>query len=183
MHVGPCRAIECTDDRAVYCSFQEYTTQDRMSSFGSRRRRFSGSSSMRLASRAPLPARDTDTPWWPWTATYSFSEGTRAQVQGDRMSSFGSRRRRFSGSSSMRISSRDPLPAGETDTPWLSWAATSSFSEGTRTQVRRHAALAGHRLGSCQISHRRFLRALLLCARGCMVSSGCTVHDGTRVWW
>ena len=25
--------------------------------------------------------------------------------------------------------------------------------------------------------------ALLLCARGRMVSSGGAVHDGTRVWW
>ena len=104
-------------------------------------------------------------------------------VQGFRMTCFGSRRRRFSGSSAMRISIRGPLPARESNTPWLSWAATSSFSEvETRAQVRRHAALSGHRLGTCQISHRRLFR-LLLCARGCMVSSGGTVHDGTRVWW
>ena len=51
------------------------------------------------------------------------------------------------------------------------------------TQVRRHAALAGHRLGSCQISRQRLHRVLLLCARGRMVSSGGAVHDGTRVWW
>jgi hypothetical protein len=84
-------------------------------------------------------------------------------VQGTRTTSFGSRRRRFSGSSSMRLSSRVPLPARDTDTPWRPWAATCSFSEGGRTQVRRHAVLAGHRLGSCQISHRRLFRALLLC--------------------
>ena len=83
----------------------------------------------------------------------------------------------------MRISSWDPLPARETDTPWLSWAATSSFSEGTRTQVRRNDALAVNRLGSCQISRRRLFRALLLYARGCMLSIGGPVHGVTRVWW
>ena len=72
----------------------------------------------------------------------------------------------------MRLSSRAPLPAREKDTPWLPWAVTSSYSEGTRTQVRRHAALAGHRLGACQMCRRRLLRALLVCARGRMVSSG-----------
>jgi len=77
----------------------------------------------------------------------------------------------------MRVSSRAPRPAREADTPWLPWAATSSYSEGTRTKVRRHAARAGNRLGTCQISRRQLLRALLLCARGCMVS-----EQGCRAW-
>ena len=93
----------------------------------------------------------------------------------------------------MRLSSRAPLPARETDTPWLSWAATSSFSEGTRAQVRRHAALAGHRLGSCQRLRRQLRRALLLCARAvawsragvpCLVApgSGGDTRGGTAVF-
>ena len=74
----------------------------------------------------------------------------------------------------MWISSRAPRPARDPHTPWLPWAAASSYS-GEGSQVRRHAALAGHRLGACQMLHRRLLRALLLCARGRMVSSGVAV--------
>ena len=99
-------------------------------------------------------------------------------VQRDRMSSFGSRRRRFSGSSSMCLASRATHrgESRDTDTPWWPWAATYSYLEGS-DQVRRHAALAGHRLGACQISHRRLLRTLLLCVRGrtgvpCLASTG-----------
>ena len=101
-------------------------------------------------------------------------------VQGHRMSSFGSRRRRFSGNSSMCLASLAPRPVRDTDTPWQPWAATTSYSEDrqTRAQVRRDAALAGHRLSACQISRRQLLRALLLCGRGHMVSSG---GGGTRV--
>jgi hypothetical protein len=83
----------------------------------------------------------------------------------------------------MRLSSRAPRPARDACTPWLPWAATSSYSEGTRTKVRRHAARAGHRLGICQRLRRQLLRALLLCARGRMVSIGGAVPGGTRVWW
>jgi hypothetical protein len=61
----------------------------------------------------------------------------------------------------MRLSSRALLPARETDTPWLPWAATSSYSEGTWA-VRRHAARAGHRLGTCQILRLQLFRTLLL---------------------
>ena len=81
----------------------------------------------------------------------------------------------------MLVSSRAPRPAGDPDTPWLPWAAISSYSEGT--MVRRHAAHAGHRLGACQRLRRQLLRVLLLCARGRMVSSGSAVLGGTRVWW
>ena len=100
-------------------------------------------------------------------------------VQGPRVSSFGSRRRCFSGSSSMRVSSRAPRPARDTNTPWRPWAATSSFSEGTRTKVRRHAARAGHRLGSCQIPIRRLLRAPVR-ARPHGLDRGCSAcrHQG-----
>ena len=35
----------------------------------------------------------------------------------------------------------------------------------------------------CQISRRQLLRALLLCARGLMVSNEGAVFGGTRVWW
>jgi len=87
-------------------------------------------------------------------------------VQGSRTSSIGSRRRRFSGSSSMRLSSRASRPARDTNTPWLLWVATSSYSEERfQTGVSRHAALAGHRLGACQIWRRQLHRALLCCAR------------------
>ena len=60
-------------------------------------------------------------------------------VQGKRTTSFGSRRRCFSGSSSMQLASRAPRPARVRDTPWSPWATTSSYSEGGRAQVRMHA--------------------------------------------
>ena len=75
----------------------------------------------------------------------------------------------------MRLSSRAPLPARDPHTPWLQWAATSSYSEaffGRVFLVRRHAALAGHHLGAYQRLRWQLFRALLLCARGRMVSSG-----------
>jgi hypothetical protein len=40
----------------------------------------------------------------------------------------------------MRIASLAPRPVGDTTKAWLSWAATSMYSEGPRTQVRRHCA-------------------------------------------
>ena len=82
----------------------------------------------------------------------------------------------------MALSSRAPHPAREPLTAWCLWAATSSFLEDARKMVRRHAALAGHRLGAWQILHRHVLRALLLCARGFILSGGDVGHGDTRAW-
>ena len=81
----------------------------------------------------------------------------------------------------MGLWSRAPRPARDMSTAWWPWVPTSMYSEGTH-QVRRHAALAGHRLGAWQILHRQVLRALLLCARGRILSGGGAGPDDTRAW-
>ena len=102
----------------------------RMTSFGSRRRSRSGSSSMRHGSRVPRRARDPVTAWWPWGATSTCSEEGTISRQLTRMTSFGSRQRSRSGSKSMRHGSRAPRRAGNYPiTVWWPWGATSTCSE------------------------------------------------------
>ena len=134
---------------------------------------------MRVSSQAPRQARDPNSAWRPWAATSSYSEGVTTEPgigMITRTTSIGSRRRRCSGSSSMGLSSRAFRPARDPDTPWWPWAASCTSSEGTRIQVRRHAALAGHRLGAYQILHRHVLRAITPAVRTRPDSLG-------RGWW
>jgi hypothetical protein len=77
-------------------------------------------------------------------------------VQFFRMSSFGSRRPRCSGSNSMRHRSRAPGRAGDSATAWWLWGATCTCLEGKMPlQVIQDACDAGNRLVVCQIERRR----------------------------
>ena len=81
----------------------------------------------------------------------------------------------------MGLWSRAPRPARDMGTAWWPLAPSSMYSEGPH-QVRKHAAFAGHRLGAWQILHRQVLRALLLCARGRILSDGGAGPGDTRAW-